>query len=210
MEVDEKSDIFSSKTIYFAVVFHSFFIVVVSVLGLLCLYWEPPGSLSMYTMSYRGLSWSCITGISGCDTGEVRGVCNPQNRRVIRYANGVHLSAIWGNTALVQWIRCEPLGEHLISWTCAVFFHTALKWTPFVFSHTIVQNFQRRKEVYSRPTWQTTIRWWIADAQSITCTCYTACIQHVYMFNSGVWYLHTSHNENTTSECGNRLHSSAT
>ena len=24
-----------------------------------------------------------------------------------RHANGVHLSAIWENTALVQWIRCE-------------------------------------------------------------------------------------------------------
>ena len=32
----------------------------------------------------------------------------------IRYANGVHLSAIWENTAHVQCIRCEPLGEHLI------------------------------------------------------------------------------------------------
>ena len=31
-----------------------------------------------------------------------------------RYANGVHLSAIWENTALVQWIRCEPLGEQFI------------------------------------------------------------------------------------------------
>ena len=43
------------------------------------------------------------------------------------YANDVHLSAIWENTALVQRIRCEPLGEHLIHWTCAVFSHIARK-----------------------------------------------------------------------------------
>ena len=42
-------------------------------------------------------------------------------------ANSVHLGAIWENTALVQWIRCEPLGEHPIHWTCAVFYHIALK-----------------------------------------------------------------------------------
>ena len=30
-----------------------------------------------------------------------------------RFANCVHLSAIWENTALVQWIRCEPSGERL-------------------------------------------------------------------------------------------------
>ena len=53
------------------------------------------------------------------------------------YANGVHLSAIWENTALVQWIRCEPLGEHRIHWTCAVFHISHEKWTTFVFSHTI-------------------------------------------------------------------------
>ena len=45
----------------------------------------------------------------------------------IRYVNGVHLSAVLENTALVQGIRWELLGEHLIPWTCAVFFHTALK-----------------------------------------------------------------------------------
>ena len=34
-------------------------------------------------------------------------------------------SAVLENTALVQGIRCEPIGEHLIPWTCALFFHTA-------------------------------------------------------------------------------------
>ena len=42
--------------------------------------------------------------------------------------NVVHLSAIWENTAHVQWMRCSP---HLIHWTSAVFPHIALKWTPF-------------------------------------------------------------------------------
>ena len=46
---------------------------------------------------------------------------------VIRYANGVHLSAVLENTALVQGIRCETLGEHVIPWTCAVFSHTTQK-----------------------------------------------------------------------------------
>ena len=64
----------------------------------------------------------------------------------------VHLSAIWKNTALVHWIRCEPLGEHLvhrtlnntalikgehlIQWTSAVFSHIARKMnTVCIFSH---------------------------------------------------------------------------
>ena len=38
------------------------------------------------------------------------------------YANGVHLRAVLENTALVQGIRCESLGKHLIPGTCAVFF----------------------------------------------------------------------------------------
>ena len=46
------------------------------------------------------------------------------------YANGAHLSAIWGKTALVQWIRCEPLDEHLI-----VFPHIARKLNVFLFLH---------------------------------------------------------------------------
>ena len=45
----------------------------------------------------------------------------------IRHINGVHLSAVLKNIPLVQGIRCEPLGEHPIPWTCAVFFHTARK-----------------------------------------------------------------------------------
>ena len=37
------------------------------------------------------------------------------NRSTVRYANGVHLSGVLENTALVKGIRCEPLGEHLVS-----------------------------------------------------------------------------------------------
>ena len=97
--------------------------------------------------------------------------------------NGVHLSAVLKNTALVQGIRCEPSGEHLVPWTCAVFSHTARKWAPFVFSHTTDQNFQRRKEVYSRPTWQNTIlvvnRRRSVNNIYVLYSMYT--IQHVYM-----------------------------
>ena len=53
-----------------------------------------------------------------------------------RYANGVYLCAILENIALVQWIRCEPLGEHLVHWTCAVFSHIARKMINVcIFSH---------------------------------------------------------------------------
>ena len=38
----------------------------------------------------------------------------------------VDLSVIWENTA-VQWIKCEPLGKHLIHLTCAVFSNIARK-----------------------------------------------------------------------------------
>ena len=41
--------------------------------------------------------------------------------------------AIWENTAHVQWIRCSRKGSHRIHWTSAVFFHIALKWTPFAY-----------------------------------------------------------------------------
>ena len=55
------------------------------------------------------------------------------------YANRVYLSAIWENTALVQWIRCELLGEHLIYWTCAVFSHIARKINNIcIYSHNDV------------------------------------------------------------------------
>ena len=54
----------------------------------------------------------------------------------IRYTNGVYLSAIWDNTALVPWIRCEPLGEHFIRGTCAAFSHITRKMNNVcIFSH---------------------------------------------------------------------------
>ena len=40
-------------------------------------------------------------------------------------------NAIRKNTALDQWIRCEPLGEQLIHWICAVFSHIAQKMNSF-------------------------------------------------------------------------------
>ena len=59
-----------------------------------------------------------------------------QQWSAIRYANGVHLSAIWENTAPVQWIRCGPLGKHFIHWTCAIFSHIARKLNDVcIFSH---------------------------------------------------------------------------
>ena len=55
---------------------------------------------------------------------------------IVRYAKGVHLRAVLENTALVQGIRCEPLGEHLIPWTGAVFFQYRTKMnTVCIFSH---------------------------------------------------------------------------
>ena len=40
---------------------------------------------------------------------------------VVPYANDVYLITIWEYAALVQWMKCEHLGEHLIHWICDVF-----------------------------------------------------------------------------------------
>ena len=123
-------------------------------------------------------------------------------------ANGVYLSAVLENTALVQGIRCEPLGENLFPWTCAVFSHSARKWILFVFSHTTIQNFQRRKVVYRQPTWQTKV---VNRRRSVNNTCSLA-IQYVGLYNlytcstteCGIgWYRDTSDSKNTTSKCEN-------
>ena len=120
---------------------------------------------------------------------------------VVLYANGVHLSAVLENTALAQGIRCEPLGEHIIPWTCAVLYHTARKWTPFVYSHTTVQNFQLwsmcvqsidmtndNKVVNSRRSVNS-----IPRSLAIQCL-YKLCSTTEYVTG---WYRHTSHSENT-------------
>ena len=76
----------------------------------------------------------------------------------IRYANNVHLSAVLENTALVQGIKCEPSGEHLVPWTCAVFFQTARKWTPFdFFSHDCRQYLYK---MYTCSTTECGIGWY--------------------------------------------------
>ena len=86
------------------------------------------------------------------------------------------------STHPIQGTRCEPLGKHLIPWTCAVFFHTAWNEHRLYFLTQLSKTYNGAKKVYSRPTWQTTIRWWIADAQLIAFpahllyTMYTTCI----------------------------------
>ena len=96
-------------------------------------------------------------------------------RYAIRYANGVHLSAIWESTALVQWIRCEPLGEHLIHWTCAVFSHIARKMNNVcIFSHDQV-------------THDITLPYIVLNLQ--------------LEYHMG-WYRYTSPSENYSKECG--------
>ena len=93
------------------------------------------------------------------------------------YANGVHLSAIWDNTALVQWIRCEPLGEHLIHWICAVFSQIARKMSNVcIFSHDEV-------------THDIIIPYVVLNLQ-LEC-------------DMG-WYRYTSHSENHSKECENQ------
>ena len=43
---------------------------------------------------------------------------------------------MWKNTHLSQWIRYEPLGEHLVNWTSAVFSHITRKINSVcIFSH---------------------------------------------------------------------------
>ena len=42
-----------------------------------------------------------------------------------RYANGVPLNAVWENTALPQWMKCEPPGDRqFIRWTLLYFTFT--------------------------------------------------------------------------------------
>ena len=50
------------------------------------------------------------------------------NEAVCRYTSGVHLSAIWGNTAHVQWIRCSSFIGHVLYF----FAISHEKWTTFV------------------------------------------------------------------------------
>ena len=67
---------------------------------------------------------------------EIRFMVKTTAQRAIWYANGVHLSAIWKNSALIPRIRCEPLDKHFIPGTCAVFSHIARKMNNVFFSHT--------------------------------------------------------------------------
>ena len=86
------------------------------------------------------------------------------------------LSAIWENTAPVRWIRCEPSGEHIIHWTCAVFAHIARKMNNVcIFPHDEVKH--DIKLPYIVPNLQ------------LECDM--------------SWYQHTSHGENHSTECEN-------
>ena len=68
----------------------------------------------------------------------------------MRCANGVCLSAVWQNTTLVQWIRCEPLGEHIIYWTCAATSHITRKMsTVCISSHDHVTHATHCSSNYS-------------------------------------------------------------
>ena len=43
------------------------------------------------------------------------------------FPNRTHMNTVCISATLVQWIRCEPLGEHLIHWTSAISYHIAWK-----------------------------------------------------------------------------------
>ena len=115
---------------------------------------------------------------------------------------------------LVQGIRCEPLDEHLISWTCAVFDHTARKWAPSVFSHTTVQNFQLWSTCV-QSTDMTDDHKVVNRRRSVNRIPRSLSIQHVGLYKMytcsttecGIgWYRHTSHSGNTASECENVMY----
>ena len=92
------------------------------------------------------------------------------------YASGVHLSAIWENTTLVQWIRCEPLGEPLIHWTCPVFSRTKNEQRLYFLTR-------------SRHTWH---------------NCHRLLFKLQLECDMG-WYRYPSHSENYCAECENYL-----
>ena len=61
---------------------------------------------------------------------------------VRRCANGLHMSAMWKYAVLVQWIRCEPLGKHIIHWTSAAYPHIAQQMNNVcIFSHEEVMHY---------------------------------------------------------------------
>ena len=92
------------------------------------------------------------------------------------YANGVHLIEIWENTALVQWIRCEPLGEHIIHWTCAVFSHIAREMNNVcIFSHDQVKHYIMLPYI----------------------------VLNLHLECNMGWYRYKSHSENHSTECDN-------
>ena len=97
--------------------------------------------------------------------------------RFLWYAIGVHLSTIWENTALVQWIKCEPLGEHLIHWTCAVFL-------PYRTKNEHRLYFLTR----SSYTWH---------------NCHRLQLKLQLKCDMG-WYQYTSHGDNYCAECENK------
>ena len=73
-----------------------------------------------------------------CDMGWYRYTSDVENQWTACYKiwKLCSFGATWKNTALVQWIRCEPLGEHLIHWMIAPFLHIARKVKNVcIFSH---------------------------------------------------------------------------
>ena len=78
---------------------------------------------------------------------------------------------------ITQWISCDPLGEHLIHWACAVFSHITRKMNNVcIFSHDQVTH-----DISAMHT-----------------------VQFNLQLECGMgWYRYTSHSENHCTECEN-------
>ena len=96
--------------------------------------------------------------------------------KALRYANGVHLSAVLENTALVQGIRCTLILGHVLYFTIphenehCLYFPTRLFKTFNGANKCTVDRHDRRP--WDPPT---------LSQQHSPFTGYIACIQHVYM-----------------------------
>ena len=108
--------------------------------------------------------------------------------------NGANFSVIWGNTSLIQSIRCEPLGEHIIHWRSAVFFIISLKRNSICsdLSSVVIRKRAQCDMGWYRYTYHSKKYCTKCDMGWYRYTSHSE--NHWAYFDMG-WYRYTSHNE---------------
>ena len=108
----------------------------------------------------------------------------------------VHLSAIWKNTALVHWIRCEPLCEHLVHRTFPSNIEQYSTYSMCIFNYTALVQWIR-----CSPKGEHLIHWTSAVFSHIARKMNTVCIFSHDQVTRGILSCHTSQ-LNLQLECG--------